>query len=87
MTISDEEVFEKAQEYLKRNYPDARKVTMPYCSFYNDISNRKKYFKVQLNYRREPDTHDKSTVFEVNPDTGNIEMFKENYNWTYWSSQ
>jgi hypothetical protein len=29
--------------------------------------------------------HDRSAIFQVNPDTGTIEMFKENYNWTYWS--
>ena len=69
MTISNEEIFEKVTGYLQRNYPDARDVSMPYCSLYTGSLIKQRYFRVQLNYRRASDTHVyTSAVFQVNPD-------------------
>jgi hypothetical protein len=84
MTMSREEVFEKAKLYLQSNYADARDITMPYCSLNNGTLYKDGYFKVQLNYRRTTDTP-RSAIFQVNAESGAIELFKENYNWTYWS--
>ena len=84
MTISQDEAFEIAKRYLQTDYPDARDITMPYCSIYNDTVKRGTYYKIQLNYRRATGIQ-RSAIFQVNPDSGAVELFKENYNWTYWS--
>ena len=84
MTVSQDQAFEIAKQYLQNDYPDAKDVTMPYCSIYNDTVKRKTYYKIQFNYRRTTGIQ-RSVIFEVNIDSGTVDLFKENYNWTYWS--
>ena len=85
MTISQAEAFEQVKQYLLNNYPDARDITMPYCSLYNDTVHRSTYYKIQLNYRRATGIQ-RPAIFQIDPDSGAVALFKENYNWTYWSA-
>lgn len=85
MTLNEEEVFEIARQNLNQSYPNIQYVTMPYCSLYQDIPSKKRYFRVQLNYRRGIDKYDRSAIFQIDPESGEVEFFKDNYNWTYWS--
>jgi hypothetical protein len=85
MTLREAEIFEIARVNLNQSYPDANKIAMPYCSLYQDVSTRKKYYRVQLNYKRGTDKYDRSAIFQIDPESGEVEFFKDNYNWTYWS--
>jgi hypothetical protein len=83
--LSENDIFKIAFQNLNESYPNAQNVTMPYCSLYHDVSSKKKFFRVQLNYKRGIDKYDRSAIFQIDPETGQIEFFKDNYNWTYWS--
>ena len=83
MTISPDEVFENTKLYLLSSYPDATDITMLYCSLNSPLS-RKRYFRVQLNYHRITKST-RSAIFQVDAESGAIELFKENYTYTYWS--
>lgn len=84
MSVGASEVFGKAKEYLQKNYPDLESFTMPYCSLYESILEKKKYYRVQISFKRKGDLFNRSGILQANPETGNIEMFKEGYTWTQW---
>ena len=85
MTLSEGHIFDIAKKNLAQSYPNVRNVTMPYCSLYQDIPNKKEYYRVQLNYKRGMDRYDRSAIFQIDPESGEVEWFKDNYNWTYCS--
>jgi len=85
MTLSEDQVFEIARRNLSESYPNVENITMPYCSLYQDLSTKRNYFRVQLNYKRGIDRYNRSAIFQIDPESGDVEFFKDNYNWTYWS--
>ena len=84
MTVGATEVFEKVKQYLQKNYPDLESFTMPYCSLYESVLEKKKYYRVQVNFKRKGDILTRSAILQANSETGAIEMFKEGFTWTYW---
>ena len=85
MTVGAGEVFEKAKQYLQKNYPDLESFTMPYCSLYESTLDKKRYYRVQIAFKRKGDLFNRSAIIQANADTGEIEMFKDGFTWTYWT--
>ncbi len=85
MTVGAGEVFDKVKQYLQKNYPNLESLTMPYCSLYEGIFEKTRYYRVQVSYRLKGDTFNRSAILQANPDTGEIEMFKDGFTWTYWT--
>lgn len=84
MTVGAGEVFDKVKQYLEKNYPDLESVTMPYCSLYESTLEKKTYYRVQISYKRKGDSWNRSAILQANPNTGEIEMFKDGFTWNYW---
>ena len=76
------EIFDKMGAYLKRNYPDLESFTMPYCSLAED--EKGKHYRVQISLKRKGQSWSQTAVARANVDSGDIEMFKEGFTWTYW---
>lgn len=84
MKIGASDVFEKVKEYLGKNYPDLQSFAMPYCTLYEDTVGKRRYYRVQVSYKRKGDIFDRSAIFQANCETGAVEMFKEGFTWSYW---
>jgi hypothetical protein len=84
MEVGASDVFDKAREYFQKNYPDLQGFAMPYCTLYQDNAIKKKYYRVQISYRRKGDMFDRSAILQANCETGVVEMFKEGFTWSYW---
>ena len=84
MNVGASDVFEKAKEYLGKNYPDLQSFAMPYCTLYEDTVGKRRYYRVQISYRQKGDLFDRPAILQANSETGAIEMFKEGFTWSYW---
>ena len=69
MTVGATEVFEKVKQYLQKNYPDLESFTMPYCSLYESVLEKKKYYRVQVNFKRKGDILTRSAILQANSET------------------
>jgi len=83
--ISATEVFERIDEYLKKNYVNIARCTMPYCSLSEDKIKGKTVFRVELRIEFVDQEHPKSAIAEVDPNTGNILLYQEGFTWQCWT--
>lgn len=84
MTVGAGDVFEKVKQYLEKNYPNLESFTMPYYSLYESMLEKKKYYRVEIAFKRKGDLFNRSAILKANPETGEIEMFKEGFTWQSW---
>lgn len=84
MAVGAGEVFDKVKQYLQKNHPSLESLTVPYCSLYEGIFEKVRHYRVQVSYRLKGDMFNRSAILQVNSDTGEIEMFKDGFTWTYW---
>ncbi len=87
MTISATDVFDKVSAYVRKNHGNVESLTIPYCSLKEDYPSKKKVYRVQIEMKIKGDIFplSKTAIAEVDPENGNITMFKDGYTWTYWA--
>ena len=83
MTASVTQVFDKVGEYLKKNYKNLENYTLPYCSLYEEISTKQKYYRANIKYKLQGDTYQRMACVKASAETGDIEYFTEGKYWIY----
>jgi hypothetical protein len=86
VTVSVGQVFDTVTGLIKKQYPRAVGLTMPYCSLVEEPISKKSYFRAEFHFREKPgDWILASAIAKVDPETGKIEMFQKGYTWENWA--
>jgi hypothetical protein len=85
LTVSVSQVFDSVSALIKKQYPRAVELTMPYCSLVEEPISKRTYYRVEFHFRQKTgDWIEATAIAKVDPETGRVEMFQKGYTWQNW---
>lgn len=83
--VSASVILDEMTKFLKKQWPRAVEIRMPYCSLIDDPLTKVSSFRVEMIYKRKPeDWFLIHAVAKLDPTTGAVTFFRDNTNWTNW---
>jgi hypothetical protein len=84
LTVGINEVFNNVVKYLKRNYPKAEDISMPYCALIEKTDTENEYYRAEVHFKLSGDFLGKTAVLKANPKDGAVYWFQLGYTWKHW---